>query len=145
MAVKGKGARNKGAQGEREFLKIVTELLADRGVTVELRRNYDQTAIGGADCLRLPGVAIEVKRQETLALPSWWRQAIDQAQRCEEAIPVLAYRRNKEPWTILIPSHMKPNYLRSQVFQKRTGLPTAALLTMEEFADFYLGSVYRND
>ena len=90
MAVKGKGARNKGAQGEREFLKIVTELLADRGVTVELRRNYDQTAIGGADCLRLPGVAIEVKRQETLALPSWWRQAIDQAQRCEEAIPVLA-------------------------------------------------------
>ena len=143
--VKGKGARNKGAQGEREFLKLITNLLADRGVTVELRRNYDQTAIGGADCLRLPGVAIEVKRQEALALPSWWRQAIDQAQRCEEAIPVLAYRRNKEPWTILIPSVLKPNYLRSQVFQKRTGLPTAAVLTVEEFADFYLGSVYRND
>ena len=143
--VKGKGARNKGAQGEREFLKLITNLLAERGVTVELRRNYDQTAIGGADCLRLPGVAIEVKRQETLELAAWWRQAIDQAERCEEAIPVLAYRRNKEPWNVLIPSHLKPNYLRGHVFQKRTGLPTAAVLSVEEFADFYVRDVHQND
>jgi Holliday junction resolvase len=130
-------SRNKGARGEREFLKLITKLLSDRGIKVELRRNYDQTAIGGADCLKLPGVAIEVKRQEKLELSKWWRQAIDQSLRCD-ALPVLAYRQNRNQWEIFVPAETKPNYLRSHVFQERTGLPKAAILSPEEFADFYV-------
>jgi Holliday junction resolvase len=84
--------RRKGAAAEREALLLLSEELG-----TELRRNLQQTREGGADCLMVKGFAIEIKRQEQLRRPSWWRQAVTQAEQVG-AEPMLLYRRNREPW-----------------------------------------------
>jgi Holliday junction resolvase len=91
-----KGRRAKGANGERELFN----LLADRLGTV-VRRNLSQTREGGADTISLPGIALEVKRQEELCVGSWWRQTVEQAG--EDDVPVLAYRKSRQPWTFMVP------------------------------------------
>ena len=88
--------RRKGAVGERQFLKALGDELG-----YVLQRNLQQTREGGADCLCVKGWAIEVKRQESLSRPAWWRQAVEQAERAG-AQPMLAYRRNREPWRVWI-------------------------------------------
>jgi hypothetical protein len=87
----GKRSRNKGAAAEREVLRLLGDELG-----VMLTRNLTQTREGGADCLGVRGFAIEVKRQEALSRPAWWRQACKQAQGIGE--PLMLYRRNREPW-----------------------------------------------
>lgn len=91
-----KASRDKGARGEREVLKLLGDELGEI-----LTRNIQQTRDGGADCLAVKGFAIEVKRQESLSRPTWWRQAIEQAQRVG-AEPMLLYRRNREQWKAFI-------------------------------------------
>jgi hypothetical protein len=88
-------SRTKGRAGEQEIARMLRQIPG----LPEISRNLEQTARGGADILSVPGVAIEVKRCETLCLPRWWRQAVNQAQR-EHAIPVLVWRRNREAWTV---------------------------------------------
>lgn len=95
----GASQRNKGANAERELIR----LLAERLDIADLRRNLEQTRNGGFDVLGLPGIALEVKRQETLALPAWWRQTVSQALR-DGGIPVLAYRQNRRPWRFCLPA-----------------------------------------
>lgn len=90
----GRGRRNKGARGEREL----AELLFYR-TGVEVTRNLDQVRNGGHDLDGIEGIKIEVKRQERLCLPAWWRQCIRQA---KDEIPVLAYRQNYKPWTFVV-------------------------------------------
>ena len=85
--------RRKGAAAEREVLKLLGAELGQ-----ELERNLQQTRNGGADCLAVKGWAIEVKRQERLSRPAWWKQAVEQAQRVG-AEPMLLYRRSREAWT----------------------------------------------
>ena len=84
--------RRKGAQAEREVLKLLGEELGQ-----SLNRNLEQTRGGGADCLEVWGFAIEVKRQESLRRPAWWRQACEQAARTGNE-PMLLYRRSREAW-----------------------------------------------
>lgn len=92
----GKASREKGARGEREFLAELGQELGE-----SLTRNLVQTREGGADCLCVKGWAIEVKRCESLSRPAWWRQACQQAER-EGVQPMLAYRRNRERWTVWV-------------------------------------------
>ena len=92
----GKSQRDKGQRSEREVLRL---LGAELGLM--LTRNLTQTREGGADCLGVKGFAIEVKRQERLSRPAWWRQACEQADRVG-AEPMLLYRRNREPWQAFI-------------------------------------------
>ncbi len=89
-------SRNKGAAAERELLKLLGEELGH-----VLQRNITQTRGGGADCLEVKGFAIEIKRQERMSRPAWWRQACEQAERVN-AEPMLFYRRNREPWRAYI-------------------------------------------
>ena len=91
-----KASRDKGARAEREVLKLLGDELGEI-----LTRNLQQTREGGADCLAVKGFAIEVKRQERLSRPSWWAQAVEQAQRVG-AEPMLLYRRNREKWKAFI-------------------------------------------
>jgi hypothetical protein len=93
----GKSCRRKGQSGEREFIS----LLQDR-LELDLSRNLDQTRDGGYDILGIPQLAIEVKRQENLSIPSWWSQAAKQANK--DQYPVLAYRQSRKPWTIIVPA-----------------------------------------
>lgn len=92
----GKGCRNKGANGERELLRLIGDRLG-----IDLSRNLDQSRDGGADCLDLSGIALEVKRCESLQLSQWWNQAIRQATKGQ--IPVLAFRQSRKPWAIVVP------------------------------------------
>lgn len=91
-----KASRDKGARGEREFLKALGDELGEA-----LTRNLEQTRNGGADCLKVKGWAIEVKRREALSRPAWWRQACEQAESAGGQ-PMLAYRRNREPWRVMV-------------------------------------------
>lgn len=92
----GRMSREKGRKGEIELCKLLS---AELGVT--LQRNRDQAANGGADCLQLRGFAIECKRTERLARPTWWAQATEQGQKAT-AEPLVFYRRSREPWQALI-------------------------------------------
>ena len=89
-------SRRKGAAAERELCQLLSDELG-----VSIRRNVDQARSGGADCLELPGFAIEVKRHEKLSRPTWWAQAVRQAERAR-AEPILFYRRSREPWRAML-------------------------------------------
>ena len=96
--------RRKGAAAEREVLKLLGQELGQM-----LTRNLTQTREGGADCLAVKGWAIEIKRQERLSRPTWWKQACEQAQRVG-AEPMLLFRRNREKWTAWV--HTSQNQWR---------------------------------
>lgn len=89
--------RNKGHNGEREFCKKLEAVL---GRTVA--RNVDQVRDGGADIIDVPPYAIEVKRQESLNLNGWWKQALSQrTSKCP--IAVLVWRQNNaRTWNVRI-------------------------------------------
>jgi len=95
----GKAQRDKGARGERELFEKLSEEL---GFIV--RRNVDQARSGGADGMDIPGFAVECKRCERLARPSWWRQALAQAEIVKRE-PILFYRRSHEPWRAMLHRH----------------------------------------
>jgi len=87
--------RNKGNAGERELLKLLSDEL---GFIV--KRNLSQTRGGGADCIEIPGWSVECKRQEKLAIFSWWEQAVDQCGEGER--PILFYRQSRYPWVAMM-------------------------------------------
>jgi Holliday junction resolvase len=91
----GRMSRDKGAAGERELCRLLSDEL---GITVQ--RNVDQARAGGADCLQLPGFAVECKRAQKLSRPTWWAQAVEQGRKAG-AEPIVFYRRNREPWQAL--------------------------------------------
>lgn len=94
-------ARNKGASGEREILKWFMTNFDLTG----LKRNFEQAGYGGADCLDIPYIALEVKRQESVCVNLWWKQTIQQAQAAQR-MPVLAYRQNRKKWLFCIPASL---------------------------------------
>lgn len=93
--------RVKGADGEREALRW----FQDNFDLPVLKRNLEQVRGGGADCLCIPHIALEVKRQENLELPTWWRQTVKQAL-VSSRIPVLMYRQNRKQWMFALPASL---------------------------------------
>jgi hypothetical protein len=93
--------RTKGQNGEREAGTILGRML---GVG-SLARNLEQVRSGGADLLDISGLCIEVKRHETLAVNTWWRQVSIAADKRGD-IPVLMYRQNRKPWHFCIPAYL---------------------------------------
>lgn len=103
--------RTKGAEGEREIAKllngIIVEVMTAMAFSAEditaaagsVQRNQNQSAVGGCDLTNVFGMAVEVKRQEVLAIPEWWRQTVKAAERNNE-LPVLIYRQNRKPWRV---------------------------------------------
>lgn len=103
---------NKGKEGEREVVKILTPIVQDVmremgsygedeiiAAAGHIQRNQNQSAVGGCDLSNTFGIAFEVKRQEQLCVPEWWRQTLTAAQRLEH-LPVLIYRQNRKAWRI---------------------------------------------
>jgi Holliday junction resolvase len=90
----GRGKRNKGAAGERELAGILKDQLG-----FEVKRNLGQ-ARDGADDITIQKFRIEVKRQERLQVDKW----SEQVESCSKSgeIPILAYRRNGQPWRICL-------------------------------------------
>lgn len=85
--------RDKGRKAEAE----VAAIYQSHGFAVRgLEGVGDHLAVGH-------GLVIhsEVKRQEVLRLPLWTRQALAEAP--ADALPIVAYRRNRSPWRAVAP------------------------------------------
>lgn len=90
-------SRRKGASAEREFRDVLRtfgfKAYRDGRLDADLAHN-------------VPGVHIEVKRRETLAIPAWCRQAERDSR---GLVAVVAFRRSREPWRVVVPAD---EYLR---------------------------------
>lgn len=107
----GINVRQKGASGEREVAKMLNDIITSVMTAMAfppdqieaaakcVQRNQNQTAVGGCDLSNVFGMAVEVKRQENLSVPAWWRQCVASAERNNE-LPVLIYRQNRKPWRV---------------------------------------------
>lgn len=98
--------RTKGQTGEREICELLNGILwkvcQEQGLafpTVPMfQRNQNQSAVGGSDITNPYGLAIEVKRHETLSVEAWWKQCVNSS-REHGGKPVLLYRQNgKRNW-----------------------------------------------
>lgn len=102
---------NKGKNGEREVATLLNGIVVEvmtamafpadaiEAATKTVQRNQNQSAVGGCDLTNVFGMSVEVKRQEQLAIPAWWRQTVAAAERNNE-LPVLMYRQNRKPWKV---------------------------------------------
>lgn len=64
-----------------------------------LQRNLAQTREGGADCIEVPGWAIEVKGCERF-LSAWFDQAKRQAG--ADRLPAVMWKQNRKPWRVFV-------------------------------------------
>lgn len=95
--------RSKGHGGEREVARYLETVLDELGIGIPIQRALGQARNGGADIVDVPGLVFEVKRQERLNVPVWWRQVTMAADR-QGDIPVLAYRQNRRSWQYCLPA-----------------------------------------
>lgn len=103
----------KGKEGERQVARALNAALLKVLVKMQwpeediprmsmvIQRNQNQSAVGGCDLNNVFGLAIEVKRQETLSIEAWWRQCVEAAGRNRE-FPVLCYRQNHGQWHVMM-------------------------------------------
>lgn len=87
-------SRNKGRNAERELEKIIEQ----RGIEVD--RNIGGRVQKYGD-LRIPGVAIECRRRETVSITRW--SADHEADVPDHLVPAVAYRISGEPWRVSMP------------------------------------------
>ena len=101
----GRSSRDKGARGERE----IRDLLRRAG----FRCDRDGTEHGDLrhDCIN---IHFEVKRQETISIDEWWRQATRDA---GARNPVVFFRKNHQRWRAVIDAEFLLELLANQ----RTG------------------------
>lgn len=97
----GKMSRRKGAGGELEVAKIFRAA----GFDADRVPNSGGLRIKG-DLTGLVGYHVEVKRQETLSIPKWLRQAHEEAGPTET--PLLVFRQSKRvgavgDWHVCLP------------------------------------------
>lgn len=134
-----KNVKEKGANGEREIVALLEPVVREQmqvyGVPVPsgniIQRNQNQSAVGGCDLTNTFGLAIEVKRQEQLAVNEWWRQCVASAVRNAER-PVLMYRQNQKKWNVVMMAHLTLPYVADP-----QGLPMSlehrVTITMDDF------------
>ena len=91
----GRKSKRKGANGERELAKVLTEAGFD------CRRGCQYDGRGVADVIGLPNIHIECKRVEHLDLYGAVDQSIRDAKELE--LPTVIHRRNNKPWLVTMP------------------------------------------
>lgn len=118
----GRGARRKGAAGERELAAMLTDELG-----FEVKRKLGQARDGGYD-LQVGRFAIEVKRQERLQIEDWCRQVeaavtvaadIDSDGNLRPPVPVVVFRRSGQPWRAVVPIQWLIEVMREDLGAKR--------------------------
>ena len=90
----GRSSRNKGANGERELAKRLSEAL---GVDY-IRRGL--VFCGESDVIGLQGIHIECKRVEKLNVENAMEQAKREAEKRKDGVPTLFHRKNYKPWLV---------------------------------------------
>lgn len=102
-------SRRKGANGEREVVRILRQLWEECGGNPDyapFKRNLDQWREGGYDILGLRGYAVEVKRVSRATaglIRMWWDQARRQAAMVGLK-PLLCYREDRGKWVCMTAS-----------------------------------------
>jgi hypothetical protein len=87
-------SRTKGAGGERELCKILSDALGEK-----ITRKLGQARDGGHD-VELSPFRIECKRRKVLAIYDWWSQVLAS---CEKNhTPVVAMRADGEEWLVVM-------------------------------------------
>lgn len=90
---RGKAARNKGKRRELELVHI----LNDAGYP-EVRRGY--VFQHEPDIVGFKGFHVEVKGVESLNVRKALNQSIEDAEKRRDGIPILAWKKSNEPWTV---------------------------------------------
>lgn len=129
--------RAKGQNGEREIANDLNEIICSIhkriGIPIPekplVQRNQNQSAVGGCDLSGTFGLAIEVKRQEQLAINTWWDQCEKSANELGQT-PVLLFRQNGKKWRCIL-------YTELALGQAGTLGPASIRVRSEiEYADF---------
>jgi hypothetical protein len=94
----GKSQRTKGASGERELARILSEIL---GIQLQRGIQYRSGGKEAGDVQGWEGVHIEVKRTEKLQLWQALTQASDDAQNGD--VPLVCHRPSRKPWIAIFP------------------------------------------
>lgn len=96
--MQGRSSKQKGANGEREFAKLLTSF-----GFVAARQGRQFFGPGGREhedvSHDVGGVHFEVKRREKFEPTKWLGQAIREA---GARIPVVAWRPNRHPWYVIM-------------------------------------------
>jgi len=92
----GSRSQRKGAAGERELKDKL------RGYGYDIERGGSMTFGEVPDLTGLPGVHIECKRVERLNVPEAMQQAVRDADRFHDGMPVLFHRRSRSPWLVTL-------------------------------------------
>ncbi len=136
-------SRAKGANGEREFSRLILEHLG-----VSTARNLEQSRQGGHDLmpvgtdpvsLALDAYAIEVKRYAAITpamLAGFWEQAESQARRASKT-PALAYRADRQEWGVIVPLHS----LNAETFGSWSGIQWTAAISVQAFVNLIRESI----
>ena len=113
----GRMSRTKGKVGERELSRVLRKLYPQLKDQIRRGQQYNG-ADGSADVIGIPGLHIECKRTEKLNL----YKALDQAEDdCpKDQIPVVAHRRNLQPWVLILPLDKLTEFVRV-LAQQETG------------------------
>lgn len=90
----GKRSRNKGKRRELELVHI----LNDEGFPV--RRGY--VFQHEPDIVGLEGFHLEVKGVESLNVRKALKQSIEDAEKRKDGIPIVAWKKSHEPWTVTL-------------------------------------------
>lgn len=90
----GKRSRNKGKRRELELVHILNEAGFDTRRGYVFQREPD---IVGFD-----GFHVEVKGVESLNVRKALNQAITDAEKRQDGIPILAWKKSNEPWTVTL-------------------------------------------
>lgn len=136
-------AQQKGKEGEREVTRelnaILDGILVDLGLPPQnpakprIQRNQNQSAVGGCDLTGTFELAIEVKRQEQLAVNTWWAQCVKSAEELGHK-PVLIFRQNtpgggRKSWRVITTVQLEIAGAES--------LECRAEITYEDFKRFF--------
>lgn len=134
----GANPRTKGQGGEREicdfFNDIYKEIYAFLKMTYPpkpiAQRNQNQSAVGGCDITATCFYAVEVKRQEQLAINTWWEQCVKSALEAGK-FPVLMYRQNQKKWKVIL--YMNPILLFTDESKHHPANPPRCEISLDDF------------
>ena len=92
----GKSQQRKGRRGEEELAEVLREYGYD------IQRGGSMTFGEVPDLIGLPGVHIECKRVEKLNIDTAMQQAITDAERFNDGVPIVFHRKNRRPWLVTL-------------------------------------------
>lgn len=92
---KGKASREKGKRGELSLMHILRDTYG-----YPVRRGY--VFQHESDLVGLQGIHVECKSVERLNVREAYRQAVDEAQKRKDGLPVLFHHKAREGWLVTL-------------------------------------------